>query len=144
MRVAEDLPKVYENTTDFNHYKFTNTRDRDEFRKELLRLKAIEDERLEKASQEEGYKKKRKPVYDSQICYKSENPDDDENEYNDEEDDYLCMAKFNETIDLKAKEASVFLPVDIFDKGKKSIWIEVFKSGEFFAKDFHGNFSSFF
>lgn len=117
MKAAEELPKVYENTTNYENYTFVNTRDRDEFRKELLRLKAIHDEELEKRSQAENYTKKRKPVNDSPICYKSNVPiSDDDDEDN---PDYGCMAKLNETINLKSKEASVFLPIDVFDKGLK-------------------------
>lgn len=114
VKTAEELPKV-DNTTSFENFTFTNTRPRDEFRKELLRLKALDDERLEKASQDKNYTKKRKPINDSPICYKSNNPD---SYYSDDgEQDYGCAAKFNETLNLKSREASVFLPLDIFDKG---------------------------
>lgn len=112
METAEKLPKV-DNTTSFENLTFVNTRPRDEFRKELLRLKAIEDERLEKLSQDKNYTKKRAPV-DSPNCYKSDNADNDDS---DDSEDLGCAAKFNETLNLKSKEASVFLPVDIFDKG---------------------------
>lgn len=119
VKAAEELPKVYENTTDFENYSFVNTRDRDEFRKELLRIKAIEDEKLEKDSQDKNYKKKRKIVNDSPICYKSNVPESDDTE--EDEPDYECFAKLNETINLKSKEASVFLPIDVFDKGSYEI-----------------------
>lgn len=115
VKAAEELPKVYENTTDFENYTFVNTRDRDEFRKELLRVKAIRDEDLEKRSQDANYTKKRKPVNDSPICYKSNVPESDD--IDEDDPDHECMAKLNETIDLKSKEASVFLPIDVFDKG---------------------------
>lgn len=117
MRTAEQLPKVYENTTNFENYTFVHTRVRDKFRKEFLRLKVLEDERLEKLSQEKNYTKKRKPVDESPICYKSNNPADVNSD--DGEEDFGCMAKFNETLDLKSREASVFLPVDVFDKGEQ-------------------------
>lgn len=115
MKTAEELPKVYENTTNFEHYNFTNTRARDNFRKELLKIKAIEDERLEKLSQDKNYTKKRKPKVESFICYKRDHPDDDDGN---DEPDHGCMSKFNETVNLKSKEASVFLPLDVFDKGE--------------------------
>lgn len=117
VRVAEDLPKVYENTTNFENYTFVHTRNRDEHRKELVRLKEIDDRRLEALSQDKNYTKKRKPVYDSRICYKSNNPNDDVDDDEDDKD-FGCLAKFNETINLKSKEASIFVPVDVFDKGE--------------------------
>lgn len=117
VKVAEDLPRVHENTTNFENYTFVNTRQRDEWIKELRRLKAIEDARLEKLSQAEDYKKEKQPDHSSEICYKSNNPDDDDD--GEDGDDHECLAKFNETINLKSKEASVFLPVDVFDKGKE-------------------------
>lgn len=122
VKTAEELPKVYENTTNFENYTFTHTRTRDKFRKELLRLKAIDDEKLEKLSQDKNYTKKRKPIDESPICYKRSHPDDDDGN---DQPDHGCMAKFNETIDLKSKEASIFLPLDVFDKGEKPMkWIK--------------------
>lgn len=118
MKTAEELPKVYENTTNFENYTFTHTRERDELRKEILRIKEIEDRRLEQLSQDANYTKKRKPIDESPICYKRDHPDDDDGN---DEPDHRCMAKFNETINLKSKEASVFLPLDVFDKGKPSM-----------------------
>lgn len=116
MKEAEELPKIYENTTNFENYTFVNTRVRDKFRKEILRLKAIEDERLEKASQDKNYTKKRKPIDESPNCIKSDNPKDDGDD-DEDEPDLGCYAKFNETLNIKSKEASVFLPLDVFDKG---------------------------
>ncbi|CRK93231.1 CLUMA_CG006775, isoform A [Clunio marinus] len=114
VKVVEDLPKVNENTTDFENYSFVNTRDRDEFREEELRLKRIEDELKERLSQSENYTKKRKPQHDGMICYQSDSPSDDDAD--EDEIDYGCFAKYNETINLKSKEASVYLPLDVFDK----------------------------
>lgn len=114
MKTAEELPKVYENATNFDNYNFTHTRVRDTFRKDYLALKEIEDARLEKLSQDKNYTKKRKPVNESPFCYKRSHPDDDDG---DDQPDHGCMAKFNETLNLKSKEASVFLPVDVYDKG---------------------------
>lgn len=119
MKVAEDLPKMYENTTNYDNYTFINMRDRDEHRKVLMAMKEIEDARLEKLSSEKNYTKKRKPVHDQQICYKSDIPDAD-GDGDEDNPDHGCAAKFNETINLKAKEASVFLPLDVFDKGDNS------------------------
>lgn len=114
MKTATDLPRVNENTTSFENYTFINSRDRDQFRKEYLAEKAIEDERLEKRSQDKNYTKKRKPVHESPYCFKSNDPRDD----NHNDPDYGCMAKFNETLNVKSREASVFLPLDVFDKGE--------------------------
>lgn len=113
MKEAEKLPKV-ENMTYLENFNFTNTRPRDEFRKEILRLDAIRNEELEKASQDPNYTKTKKPVMDSPICYKSNN------HKSDEDSGTGCAAQFNEALNLKSREASVFLPLDIFDKGKKS------------------------
>ena len=112
---AEELPKV-DNTTTFDNFTFVNTRPRDEFGKELLRIKAEKDEKLEKDSQDKNYTKKRKPINDSPICYKSNNPESKDSD-DDEQQDLGCLAKFNETLNLKLRETSVFLPLDVFDKG---------------------------
>lgn len=113
VKVAQDLPKVNENSTDFNNYTFINTRGRDQFRKEYLAEKKIRDELLEKASQDKNYTKKRKPKDESYNCIPSDNPPYDDSG----EPDHGCMAKFNETLNIRSKEASVFVPLDIFDKG---------------------------
>lgn len=117
VKTAEELPKV-DNTTSFENFTFVNSRPRDEFRKEQLRLKAIEDERLEKLSQDANYTKKRKPSNDSPICYKSNNPDSEDNDDDEDDKDFGCVSKYNETLELKSRESSIFLPLDIFDKGK--------------------------
>lgn len=121
--MAENLTSVQENATFYEDYTFVNTRERDLFRKEILRLKKIEDERLEKLSSDANYTKKRKPNYDNiRICYKSDNPPVEEEDEDDDEDQegmkskYGCYSKFNETVNMKSREASVFLPVDVFDK----------------------------
>lgn len=111
MKEAEALPKVYDNTTNFENYTFINTRGRDEFGKELQRQKAINDSKLEKASQDPNYTKERKPIDESPICIKS-----DDSGVN--EPGPGCYAKFDETLNIKSKEASVFFPADVFDKGK--------------------------
>lgn len=84
------------------------------FIKDFLKLKEIRDRELEKASQDENYTKKKKPNHDAFICIKRDEPEDDPLA----EPDYGCLAKFNETIDLKAKQSSVFTPVDVFDRGE--------------------------
>lgn len=62
----------------------------------------------------QNYTKKRRPP-DNQICYKSD--DDSGGGYAGYDGPRKgCYVKFNETINAKSKEASVFLPLDIFDK----------------------------
>lgn len=141
MNTTEELPKVNENTTNFENYKFVHVRDRDIFRKEYLANKAIEDEKLEKLSQEKNYTKKRKPVHDSMICYKSDNHDNDDYDYDDDDVDHGCMAKFNETVNIKSREASVFLPLDVFDKGNAGVKLlaVVLSSNDDLIKSFISN-----
>lgn len=117
MKVAEDLPVVHENETIHNmNFTFINTRKKEVTYKEFLRLKEIKDRQLENASQQENYTKKKKPDHgDGKYCVKRDIPEYDPTE----EPDYGCYAKFNETIDLKAKSASIFTPTDVFSLGKK-------------------------
>lgn len=122
MKVAEDLAKVDDNTTNFDNYTFLNMRERDEFGEEIDHKKRLNDALLEKLSSDKNYTKKRKPVNDSPICYKTDNAaagDDDNDDDDDDDGKFGCAAKFNETLNMKAREASVYFPIDVFDKGKK-------------------------
>ena len=85
----------------------------------------------EKQSQQEGYVKKKKPDYNSdayKICYKStgdvkkakEEEKDSNDDDDDDDDEEEKISTFNETVNMKAKQAGVYLPLDVFDKGKFS------------------------
>lgn len=113
MKEAEKLPKIHEseNATFFTNYTFVNTRDRDEFRKVLIKIKKFHDNELEKLSQQENYTKSKPANFNNRFCVDNRDGDD-------EGPDYGCLAKFNETINVKSKEASVFFPLDVFDKGE--------------------------
>lgn len=117
------MTRVQENATFYDDYKFVHTRSRDLFRKEILRLKKIRDEELERRSSDANYTKKRKPNYDAAICYKSNAPpvvEDDDDDEDDEEggkkSPFGCYSNFIENVNAKSRESSVFLPVDVFDK----------------------------
>lgn len=118
IRQAEALPQVDENTTDFTNYTFINVRKRDKFNMEIKAEKEIRDAELEQRSMQPDYKKKRKPP-EERICYKSDvTSDEDSNESDDDGPDMGCYGKFDETINTKSQEASVFVPTDVFDKNK--------------------------
>lgn len=96
-------------------------RKRDKHKFEIDREREEKNAIKEQMSQEPNYTKKKKPNYDAQVCIKSkvkikskDDDDDDDNE-NDEK-----ISKFNETLNLKAKQAGVYLPLDVFDKGKNN------------------------
>lgn len=110
VKVTEELPRVFENTTNFENYTFVNTRRRDKFKKELETERAIRNAILEERSNWANHTKKRIPP-EPLICYKSNKADD-----NSDEPDFGCYAKFNESINAKSKESSVFFPIDVFDK----------------------------
>jgi hypothetical protein len=80
----------------------------------------------EKRSQDPDYKKKKKPNYEDPVCYKSnikakiKKKDDDDDDDDDESEEKIST--FNETINMKAKQAGVYLPLDVYDKGKCQIF----------------------
>jgi hypothetical protein len=92
-------------------------RNRDKHKSEIDRERDEENAIKEKLSQDANYKKKKKKNYDLPRCYKAKvthNDDDDDDETEHDE-----ISTFNETLNLKVKQAGVFLPVDVYDKGKK-------------------------
>lgn len=125
---VQKLPKVQDNSSYYENYTFTNIRKRDKHKKEIDALREKRNLCLERLSQEANYTKKRKPNYDARICYKSDvKPVEEEEEVNecktddddddDDDDEKEKLSFFNESVNLKSKEAGVFLPLDVYDKG---------------------------
>lgn len=100
-------------------------RKRDKHKFEIDREREERNAIKEQKSQDPNYVKKKKPNYDAQVCIKSKvkiKTKKEEEEDNDDEDDddknEEKISMFNETLNMKAKQAGVYLPLDVFDKGK--------------------------
>lgn len=101
------------------NYTFINIRTRDKHRSQIIAERDAENDRLEKLSQETNYTKPRKPNHDSEVCYKSNTPSNDDGDGADDDDDEEGnISFFSETVNLKSKEAGVYTPIDIYDKGR--------------------------
>ncbi|KAG5676553.1 hypothetical protein PVAND_006378 [Polypedilum vanderplanki] len=125
----QNLPKVHENDTFFTNYTFINIRERDKHGAEILAEKEEENLRKEKASQDPNYKKKRKPNNDGSICIPSvsvgsskSNNDDDEEDGDDDD----TISFIDEAVNVRSKEAGVFLPLDVYDKEEPTIGWQYF------------------
>jgi hypothetical protein len=97
-----------------------NIRKRDKHRSQILAEKEIKNERLEKLSQDPNYKKPRKPIYDAQVCIKSDSKASDDDENAGKDDDEVEEGEISyveETVNMRSKEAGVFFPLDVYDKG---------------------------
>jgi hypothetical protein len=123
----QKIPQIHENKTFFANYTFLNIRKRDKHRKELKAEKDAKNERLEKLSQDPNYKKPRKPNHDAEICYKSDakpadndKDDDDDGGGDDDEVEFGKLSTIEESVHPRSKEAGVFFPVDVYDKGERS------------------------
>ncbi|XP_070489901.1 voltage-dependent calcium channel subunit alpha-2/delta-3-like [Chironomus tepperi] len=112
---VQKIPKIQDNSTMFANYTFRNIRQRDKHKKELDKEKEAKNLRLEQLSQETNYTKKRKPNFDAPVCIKSDIKDLD-GDGEDDDDDKEKISSFSEEVDIKSKEAGVFVPVDVYDK----------------------------
>lgn len=102
-------------------------RKRDKHKSEIDKEREERNAIKEKLSQEANYTKKKKPNYDAPVCIKSniksklDDDDDDDDDKNEEK-----ISKFNETIISKAKQAGVYVPLDVYDKSKLLIILTTF------------------
>jgi hypothetical protein len=113
---AQNLARLSLNDSFFENYTFTNMRHRDKHKSQIDRERDEENAKKEKMSQDPNYKKKKKN-YELPRCYKAKvttNDDDDDSD----ETEHDEISTFNETLNLKVKKSGVFLPVDVYDKGK--------------------------
>ena len=112
------MPKVSDNATMYANYTFRNIRKRDKHKKQIDEERDAKNLRLEQMSQEPNYTKKKKPNFDAQVCIKSDIKDLDGDGEDDDDDDEK-ISTFSEDVDIKSKEAGVFVPLDVYDKGRE-------------------------
>lgn len=95
-------------------------RKRDKHKSEIDREREEQNAIKEKLSQDPNYKKKKKPNYEAMVCIKSTKVAKTKSEEDDDDDDESEeISTFNETINMKAKQAGVYLPLDVYDKGER-------------------------
>lgn len=94
-------------------------RKRDKHKSQIDREREEQNAIKEQLSQDPNYKKKKKPVYDQMVCYKSATAPKSEESDDDDDESGEKISTFNETINMKAKQAGVYLPSDVYDKGKE-------------------------
>lgn len=107
-------------------------RKRDKHKSEIDKEKEEKNAKKELLSQDPNYTKKKKPNYDAPICIKSDVKEKEENDENDGDDDdddeggdEEKISTFNETLNMKAKQAGVYLPLDVYDKGRKRLFFSI-------------------
>ncbi|KAL7043546.1 hypothetical protein ACKWTF_001566 [Chironomus riparius] len=112
---VQKMPKVSDNATMYANYTFRNIRKRDKHKKQIDEERDARNLRLEQMSQEPNYTKKKKPNFDAPVCIKSDIKDLDGDGEDDDDDDEK-ISTFSEDVDIKSKEAGVFVPLDVYDK----------------------------